>query len=490
MIKLSELEQKQLLGFGLLALLFIFPIIQANITFADDTTRVIVGYPGWAFLGRPLATLSSIFLSLGWVEKGILDIGALGQFLAAALLALSAFQFNQYIKRDFGHSIFWLSAILIINPYFLYNLSYRFDAFAMSLGLFCTVYAFCLPHKNRIGSVKSILLLIAALSLYQSDFNLFIALAAIELLLLSADKKLPQLLQQLVIRATQYCIALIIYYLTIAKIFMASNHGRNHMISFDAEGWKNLIANINAYASRFMDFFSAPICILLGLFTIICLFHYLRYCRKQKNKWLLLLTPLIAVLMYLLSLSGPMFLLAENNAMYRTMASFYMFVALLITLSFIARKQFSYAWLIPVYIAFSISYQHGIVLKTQRDYDNSVMDMIEKDLLDAKLDTLPTYAWGSLERAPRTKNIIHSNHFIRGATSPASGWAARALLVATGLESIVFQWPDEYDAYEPTLRQDYCSATPVTLAENSRYSIYHSNNTNLILLGTDLKRYC
>ena len=116
--------------------------------------------------------------------------------------------------------------------------------------------------------------------------------------------------------------------------------------------------------------------------------------------------------------------------------------------------------------------------------------MKEKDLLDAKLDKLPTYAWGKLERAPRTKNIIHSNDFIRGATSPASDWVARALLVGTGIESLVFQWPQQFDDYEPTLRADYCSTTPDTITENSLYSIYHGNNTNLILLGSDRQRFC
>ena len=266
MRSLSTIEQKELLCFLAIATLFVFPLIQANVTFADDTTRVIVGYPGWAFLGRPLATLISAFSSLGWVEKGILDIGVWSQILAAALLALSAFVFNQYLKRQFHNGIFWLAAILIINPYFLYNLSYRFDALAMTMGLFCTVYAFSLPIKHSFGSFKSILLLIAALSFYQSDINLFIALTAIELILYSDKNSWVQLIKIISVRAAQYAIALVVYYLSIAKIFMASNHGRNNLVSLDSAGLENLADNIGHYLSLAGDFFSPPIIILMAVF--------------------------------------------------------------------------------------------------------------------------------------------------------------------------------------------------------------------------------
>lgn len=491
MRQLEQTEQKELLGFSMIALLFVFPIIQANITFADDTTRVIVGYPGWAFLGRPLATLTSIFSSLGWIEKGILDIGAWAQIMAAALLAFSAFVFNLYLKREHTQKgIFCLAVILIINPYFLYNLSYRFDALAMSLGFFCTVYAFCLPIKHRCGSIKSVLILIAALSLYQSDINIFIALTAIELLLLSPNNTWREISYKIITRATQYCLALIIYYLTIAKIFMANNHGRNNLVSLDSAGWHNITDNISHYFSTASDFFSPPVAILMAVFALICVFQYLRFVVQNNNQLLLICAPLLALFMYCIALSGPMFLLAENTASFRTMPAFFTFVAMLIALSFSARKQFSYSWLIPVYIAITLSFQYGIAAKSQRDYEVSIATMIHKHLLDAKSDTIPTYVSGSMARAPRTKNLANSHPFIAKTASPTGGWVARAFLIGQGLESIVYQWPQEFAAYEPTLRNDFCVTVAKEVTSNTLFSIYHSNNSNLILLNSDRNSFC
>ena len=157
----------------------------------------------------------------------------------------------------------------------------------MALGVLCTVYAFNLDLRDRFAWPKSILLLITAASLYQSDVNLFIALAAIELLLLSQQQNASILIRRLIIRATQYCTALIFYYFTIAKIFMADHHGRDHLVSFDAAGLQNLLDNIQNYFSKMQDFFSPPICILLAIFSLYVLINYLRYSVKQSHRAIL-----------------------------------------------------------------------------------------------------------------------------------------------------------------------------------------------------------
>ncbi len=489
MNRLNTTQQKELLGLLVLALLFVFPIIQANITFADDTTRAIVGYPSWIFLGRPLASLTSVLSSLGWIEHGILDIGALGQFLAASMLALSSYIFLQYLKCYHDVNSIWLAAIIIVNPYFLYNLSYRFDSLGMALGVLCTVVAFSLSARTVVSAIKTILLLVAALSFYQSDINLFIALAAIELILLSRNKEFFYIVKRMSMRAMQYCLAWILYSLTVAKIFMAS-HGRDGLISFDAAGLKTLLQNIQHYFNVFQDFFSPPICLLLFFFIVHVLYHFIKYQWHNNHKGLSIGCALFAFFMYCLSLSGPMFLLAENTASYRTMPAFYCFIGLFIALSISAKKHFSYSWIIPFYIAISISFQHGIVMKTQRDFEQRIFSMIHKDMLDANLDTIDSYVSGRMQRAKRTENIINSNTFINNSTGPSGSWVARALLIAQGLDNIIFQWPHEFKEYAPILHQQFCSITPQIIVSNSHYAIYRSNDTNLILLNQPLDSLC
>lgn len=57
----SKLDKKLLLIYSGLALLFIYPLIQAGIYYRDDLDRSISGYYGWRGLGRPFADILARF---------------------------------------------------------------------------------------------------------------------------------------------------------------------------------------------------------------------------------------------------------------------------------------------------------------------------------------------------------------------------------------------------------------------------------------------
>lgn len=53
----SRYDKKALFIYSGLALLFIYPLIQAGIYYRDDLDRSITGYYGWRGLGRPFADI-------------------------------------------------------------------------------------------------------------------------------------------------------------------------------------------------------------------------------------------------------------------------------------------------------------------------------------------------------------------------------------------------------------------------------------------------
>lgn len=419
------------------------------------------------------------------------DIAPLTQIFAALLLGLSAFNLNEYIKRDFQKIFLLASALIIVTPFYLYNLSYRFDSFGMILSIFLTVQAFCLSIKNRLGSKASIGLLIAALSLYQSGINMFIALAAIETLLLSQKNDIKNIFQRLFLRASQYCIAFIIYYLTIGQVFtFASGSARSGLVSISLEGLERVISNLEIFIHIGSQFFSATNAFYIITFALFCLIGYVRFLYRSPHKTVQSLGLLLAFMLYFLSLFGPMILLQTSNAGFRTMPTFFMFAPLLVIFSALARQRFSYVWLIPLLLTIAVSYQYGVVAKHQRDYEKANFNLIHYDLLQHQLDQKPTYIIGRFKRAPHAELITKTQPFIASSLGPLGRWAAESFFQGQGLKQVQFHWDSQYNKIKPMIEEDICHKKNTVITENSLYSIYNIEDKNYVILSSNKAHYC
>ena len=139
-------QKKYFIYFCLVTLVFIYPIIHANIYFLDDIHRIESGYYHWSDLGRHLATFITSIVSLSGFEftdgGGLADIAPLSQLLSAVFLALSSFVFFNYLVKTTRKKAFWLSALVALNPFFLSNLLFRYDSLGMSLAFLLITLAF------------------------------------------------------------------------------------------------------------------------------------------------------------------------------------------------------------------------------------------------------------------------------------------------------------------------------------------------------------
>ena len=490
MFDLSSRQQKELLFFSGIALLFVYPIIHAGIYFLDDLTRALNGYTLWEDHGRPLATIVQLLLSASRPSM-LLDVAPLTQLAAAFLLAFSAFQFNEYLKREHKKGVFLASALIIVNPFFLFNLSYRYDSFGMALGLFLAVLAFCLPLKTKLGSKTSIAVLVASLSLYQSDINIFIALVAIETMLLSKQSDLKSIFNRLLTRVSQYCIAYLVYFITIAQLFTnARNKSRGKLIEFDHNGIASVLGNIETFGNLWVSFFTPVNAFFLSILVLFALRDFDRILQKSENKKTLVFALLIALFLYFISLFGPMVLLQNAYAGYRSMPSFYMFAPLLIIISSMARDRFSYVWLIALILPISVSYQYGVVAHNQRIYETRISTFVQYDLLNHQINNMPIYIIGGFRRAPYAGLISLSQPFIAHSIGPHSGWTAESSFQGLGLRSTEFHWPDHRQAILPSINDALCNQANQMITNNSLYSIYSTRTKVYVLLSTDRSKYC
>ena len=482
-------QWREIVFFTLISLLFCYPIIHANVYFADDLWRITSAMAVWETLGRPGATLVSFILSLSSLHS-IVDVAPLTQLLAAAFLAMSAYKFNEYIKLETGRTYPWASALLIVNPFFLYNLSYRYDSLAMALGLMLTVWAFSLPFSTQRPKIKSIFILFAALTLYQSDINLFIALAACEIVLLMRSTSTQALLVKLGWRIAQYVIAFALYYLTIGQILSAGAQQRSSIIAINTEGMSILQDNIMRALELSATFLTPMVLFYLAITTLLLLFVTIRGFLRSDRAMMELLWIFLAIVGCVIALFGPMILLKACTITYRTQPAFYGLALLMGLLAAINCRRYHYIAMIPLLLAIASSYQYGNAMKNQRDYDKVIIQHIHYDLVDKQLDEKTIYIIGALERAPHAEVIAQVSPFIAASISPAGGWIAASLLFETGLEETQFLWSPDYNELIPSWKDDICLAQLSPIVNKKFYQIYTSNSASYVMLTSEIDHFC
>jgi hypothetical protein len=192
-----------------LYLLAILPIIRADRFYVDDMGRALTGYLGWSGDGRPLA---NVFMEVFNLGTPLTDISPLPQIVSVALLAALAVSVAGRFRIPGNILPALIVAPLVISPFFLENLSYKFDALTMTLALFLAVMTVLKTRDDLPGVLLGTLGLVASLSLYQAAFNAFLVFAAVEFVdMQQRDEPVAAWGKRIVVRAAQALGALMIY---------------------------------------------------------------------------------------------------------------------------------------------------------------------------------------------------------------------------------------------------------------------------------------
>ncbi len=122
-------------------------ILRADRYYVDDLGRVRSGYTGWTGDGRPLTSFIMQSLNMG---TPLTDLTPLPQMLAALLLGGCAL----LVARKFGIRDAATAAMAALplgaSPFFLENLSYRFDVLTMVLAVTLALLAVAeTPWRGR-----------------------------------------------------------------------------------------------------------------------------------------------------------------------------------------------------------------------------------------------------------------------------------------------------------------------------------------------------
>jgi hypothetical protein len=152
------------------------PIIGVGRWGVDDYGRSILGYNDLVAAGRPVAAFLLWAINLG----SLTDTAPLPQFIAVVFMAIATLIIAERFSVSDKSLIFLIATCMAGNPYFVENISFRFDSAPMALAILLSVAA--LPsvscHPSIITVCLSTALLLLALCTYQYSTNYYFVLGS------------------------------------------------------------------------------------------------------------------------------------------------------------------------------------------------------------------------------------------------------------------------------------------------------------------------
>ncbi|HBE9115538.1 Uncharacterised protein [Citrobacter braakii] len=474
----SRYDKKALFIYSGLALLFIYPLIQAGIYYRDDLDRSITGYYGWRGLGRPFADILTRFFSAsGHYNLDLFPYTMLASciFLGASALALS----KHLIKSDIPNANM-VAALLIFNPFILQNIAYRYDSLGMSIAFFLAVVAYTYKNKNLTIEVATKLIAgVLSLTLYQPCANIFIGLLAIDVIIIATKKDVK--VKESIIFLFKKTILFVSFFLIYMLFFSPKNNSRAELIHLDQGGLEHLAKTLIALKEMVLSYLYHPIYIYFAIPILIsCVFMLIAYRTNIKQIASFILYGAVSFLIFIISLMGPTLLLQDAPVLPRTLVSFSVILVIIAIPIMRFAPRFKYAALIPVIASLAFSAQLSNAMKSQQEYEDFVFSMIAQDIATHK-DIVSIGTVGQLNKNERARLLIDNKPLIGHFVFPATEFLASYQLVNKGFTQTLHGYGDEQE--NKNKLSDIIKKGIKPVSSNEYYTLFISDNNAIVFLG-------
>lgn len=227
----------------ILSFFYIIPIIISNKYQVDDIGRSLDGYTGWAKNGRPLADIISTAFNFG---SPLTDSSPFGLLLGALVLCyMTCLYISNNITSVDSKFSFLVVLMLIANPFYIENLSFKFDVFTMCLSIGLILFAFSLPRKP-VYYVLGLVFTLLSLMLYQASIGLYAILTVFSILFpLSHKQNFKDISIIISIRLAILMVAYIIVHAITYKYVETHEYSKIHseLIPIGIDGLSTLFRN-------------------------------------------------------------------------------------------------------------------------------------------------------------------------------------------------------------------------------------------------------
>jgi hypothetical protein len=375
--------------------LAIWPILHADRFYIDDLGRAYAGYLGWSSDGRPLANVVMELFNLG---TPLTDLSPLPQLAALLLFSMLAVK----VARRFAIEGTWraplIVAPLVAQPFFLENLSYKFDSLTMSLAVTLAALAVAGPAAWAWRGLPGMACILASLCLYQPALNVFLVFALAELVFEQARGCAPRPLLALAgVRMLQLLVACGLYRCVLAATVKGHYATSHQQLPDAAQAWPVMLHNLAAFWSYVKVYtatsWAALACLLTLAGVALALGAAIRYAvahwaaSRGRVRLALALGPIAVVFGAAVFPWGPMLLLRDPVFAPRVMVGVGALAsaALLSVSCALTRWRASPRWHVavlagPAYGLLVFAAAYGNALGLQKAYEDRVTADIAQDL--------------------------------------------------------------------------------------------------------------
>ncbi|HAK3429641.1 TPA: hypothetical protein H1R55_002556 [Salmonella enterica] len=406
------MKNKNYLFIFIIGLLYVFPIVLANVYYVDDMGRLSLGY-GWDGDGRILSNVLTEALSFG---NGIISIFPYSTLLSSVILVISGiivsdmlFE-NKYLK--------YISSLFILtSPFMLENLSYRYDSILMAVSVLSAVVPFIFRSHYKLFFATSFICLLISFCLYQTSTMAYFSVALCLLIKQCLNNEKAFDFRLFLNSLLCFLVSYIVYSLLIS--FLAVNMQRSGFITFDADGFDMILSRLRSYESYYNSLYVSGFKYVIWPCVILVLLSYINLILKGREFGRLLLSVVYLLGVVLLTMM-PNLVITTAWITSRTFICFpFLIISLFIIIDnikislFLDRIKLASAILVVSYSFFLCSI-YGSTLKNNDDYSDfiaqSVSNIITKDSNES---TYKVIISGSRPLSIKTRMAFNSIPFMK-----------------------------------------------------------------------------
>ncbi|HIC5151080.1 TPA: glucosyltransferase domain-containing protein, partial [Salmonella enterica subsp. enterica serovar Schwarzengrund] len=231
-----------------LVLIYTFPLLTQQSYYIDDLGRSLYGGLGWSGNGRPLADVIFYVINFG---IPITDSSPLPLILGLTALVISLVYIRDYLFGNDYITAALCFMMIIANPFFIENLSYKYDSLTMCLSVAISIMASRKSYSREISNIIiAITLTIAYLSLYQASLNIYsIFLFTFILSDLTSGEDLKSIVYKAILSLFCLITGYLIYSFFIAKKLVTGGYNIEHskIIELNSNIIESLYNNIVSF---------------------------------------------------------------------------------------------------------------------------------------------------------------------------------------------------------------------------------------------------
>ncbi|EAU5820082.1 hypothetical protein EGB08_20240, partial [Salmonella enterica] len=272
-----------------LVLIYTFPLLTQQSYYIDDLGRSLYGGLGWSGNGRPLADVIFYVINFG---IPITDSSPLPLILGLTALVISLVYIRDYLFGNDYITAALCFMMIIANPFFIENLSYKYDSLTMCLSVAISIMASRKSYSREISNIIiAITLTIAYLSLYQASLNIYsIFLFTFILSDLTSGEDLKSIVYKAILSLFCLITGYLIYSFFIAKKLVTGGYNIEHskIIELNSNIIESLYNNIVSFYKMISVIFDGAYSLvyysMLVVLVVSFLIIVLRILLSEQNK--------------------------------------------------------------------------------------------------------------------------------------------------------------------------------------------------------------